>query len=56
MIGLGCREVIDLDGGQSTVLMLNGAIINHPVQGRDRDIANAIVVLRQPPAEEKGEE
>jgi Phosphodiester glycosidase len=53
LVELGCQEAIDLDGGQSTVLMLNGAIINHPVQGRDRQIANAIVVLRRARAEEE---
>ena len=57
LIGLGCQEAINLDGGHSTVLMLNGRIINHPVQGRDREVANAIVILRKPAVEdEKGDE
>lgn len=46
MIALGCDEAIDLDGGQSTTLMLNGAVINQPTNGR-HDVANGIVILRQ---------
>jgi hypothetical protein len=58
MITLGCREAINMDGGLSTMLMLNGAIINQPsngrtgrtvqsTPGREREIANAIVILRK---------
>lgn len=51
MIELGCREAMNLDGGRSNTLMLNGRTINHPVQGEPREIANALLVLRQrPPA------
>jgi hypothetical protein len=46
MIDLGCQEAIDMDGGQSTTLMLNGRIINQQPSGR-HDIANGIVVLRK---------
>lgn len=53
---LGCAKAINLDGGLSTVLMLNGKIVNHPSMGakadkpgRERDIANAVVILRKPP-------
>ncbi len=60
MIELGCEESFDLDGGQSSALWLNGEIINHPsdgakntattnrVPGREREVANAIVILRKP--------
>jgi len=51
LIGLGCEEGINMDGGQSTTLMFNGATINHPVQRRDREIANALVVVRKPALE-----
>jgi exopolysaccharide biosynthesis protein len=34
MVDLGCREVINMDGGQSTTLILNGEIINHPAPMR----------------------
>jgi hypothetical protein len=46
MIDLGCEEAIDMDGGQSTTLMLNGVVINQPSSGR-HDVANGIVVLRR---------
>jgi hypothetical protein len=63
MVELGCDEVIDMDGGQSTTLMLNGEVINHPsdgaktsrgttTAGRAREIANAIVILRKRATEE----
>jgi len=60
MIELGCEESLNLDGGQSSVLWLNGEIINHPsdgakntatadrVRGKEREVANAIVILRKP--------
>jgi len=53
MIDLGCQEAIDMDGGQSTTLMLNDAVINHPADGRPRDVANGVVVLRKPVASKK---
>jgi hypothetical protein len=63
MAGLGCEEVINMDGGLSTTLMLNGMVINHPSDGvrtsrgvtsagREREIANAIVILRKRVTEE----
>jgi hypothetical protein len=67
LVELGCREAINMDGGLSTTLVLNGQTINHPsngaknpkngprVPGFGRDIANAIVILRRPPADEDPE-
>jgi exopolysaccharide biosynthesis protein len=63
MAAIGCTEVVNMDGGPSTRLMLNGAVINHPTDaarnsrnsttaGREREIANAIVILRKPAVEE----
>ena len=49
MAELGCQESIDMDGGQSTGLMLNGVLVNHPTPPRE-GVANAIVVLRKPAA------
>jgi len=50
MIELGCEEVINMDGGQSTTLMLNGKIINQQSSGLHA-VANGIVVLRKPTPE-----
>lgn len=58
MAELGCDEVINMDGGLSTTLMLNGVVINSPsdgarssrgisAPGRQREIANAIVIMRK---------
>jgi hypothetical protein len=55
MVQLGCREAINMDGGMSTTLMLNGATINYPTPisrnsttvGHQRNIKNAIVILRR---------
>lgn len=50
MIELGCEEAINMDGGQSTTLMLNGKIINQQSSGLHA-IANGIVILRKPAPE-----
>jgi hypothetical protein len=62
MAEIGCTEVINMDGGPSTRLMLNGAVINHPTDAArtsrntrsagEREIANGIVILRKPAVEE----
>jgi hypothetical protein len=61
LVTLGCREAINMDGGVSTTLMLNGRTINSPsfgistpkngppTQGRQRPIKNAVVILRKTP-------
>ena len=52
MIALGCDEAINMDGGQSTTLMLNGEIINAQTPGGKHEVANAVVVLRKPAVED----
>jgi hypothetical protein len=52
MIDLGCDESIDMDGGQSTTLMLNGTVINQQSNGR-HEIANGIAVLRSRSGEDR---
>lgn len=48
MIALGCDEVINMDGGQSTTLILNGEILNAQTPGSKHEVANGVVVLRRP--------
>ena len=48
LMALGCQEAINMDGGLSTLLLLNGTPVNHPSMTRGRPIANGIVVLRRP--------
>jgi len=47
MSGLGCTEVMNLDGGGSAVFWFDGRVANSPCDGRERDIANALVVTRK---------
>jgi large repetitive protein len=49
LVKLGCQEAINLDGGGSTTLWVEGNVMNSPSQGQERPCANA-VVLRQKPA------
>jgi len=50
MEALGCRDAINLDGGGSTAMVVNGTVVNHPCDNRqfdaagERSVANAIVV------------
>jgi Phosphodiester glycosidase len=44
---LGVRDAINLDGGGSTTLVLNGVLANQPSGGIQRAIANAIMLVRE---------
>ena len=44
---LGCEEAMNLDGGGSSILWYEGKIRNSPCDGREREIANSIIVLRK---------
>ena len=44
---LGCTEAMNLDGGGSATLWCDGRVRNSPCDGRERPIANALVVLRK---------
>ena len=48
MIALGCEEVINMDGGQSSTLIANGEILNVQTPGGKHEVANGVVVLRRP--------
>lgn len=47
MLGLGCTEAMNLDGGKSAQLWMSGKTMNDPCQGEDT-VANAIFVVRKP--------
>jgi hypothetical protein len=47
MISLGCQEAVNLDGGGSSTLWYNGAVLNSPSDGWEREVANALVVVRK---------
>jgi len=43
---LGCQEALNLDGGGSATLWLDGQVKNSPSPGQERPAANALVLLR----------
>ena len=47
MMDLGCTEAMNLDGGKSAQLWMNGEILNSPCQGEDT-VANSLLVLQKP--------
>ena len=46
LVSLGCDEAINLDGGGSTELWLNGRIVNRPCYGHERPTATSLVIVR----------
>jgi hypothetical protein len=49
MAGLGCTEAMNMDGGKSAQMWMNGRIMNSPCQGEDT-VANSLLVVRKPEA------
>ena len=47
MLDLGCTEAMNLDGGGSSTLWLNGRIVNSPSDGQERRIANGLILLQK---------
>ena len=45
MATLGAREAINLDGGGSSEMFVNGLVANRPSDGRERLVSSALVVL-----------
>jgi exopolysaccharide biosynthesis protein len=48
MLGKGCVQAINLDGGGSTTLATAYGVLNSPSDGRERPVANAVAVLGTP--------
>ncbi len=49
MIGLGCTDAMNLDGGKSAQLLFNGRLMNSAQVGEDT-VANSLLVVRKPKA------
>lgn len=49
MAEMGCTEAINLDGGGSTTAWVRGEVTNRPSDGRERSVANALLVLSSAP-------
>lgn len=45
MLSLGARDAVNLDGGGSSEMFLNGLVVNRPSDGRERLVSTALVVL-----------
>ena len=48
---LGCAYAMNLDGGGSSTLWLDGHIMNSPSDGRERRVANSLIVVSAAPNE-----
>ncbi len=51
--GLGCTHAINLDGGGSSTLWLDGHIMNSPSDGGERRVANSLIVVSDDEDEDK---
>jgi hypothetical protein len=47
MVGLGCTDAMNFDGGKSAQMWMSGEIMNSPCQGEDT-VANCLLVVRKP--------
>ncbi|MGB9612753.1 MAG: phosphodiester glycosidase family protein [Candidatus Margulisiibacteriota bacterium] len=48
MISLGAVEAMNLDGGSSTTMWIDGRVVNQPVNGYQQQISNALVIRPRP--------
>jgi len=49
MLDLGCRDAVNLDGGGSTTMWVRGEVVNSPSGGRERPVADALLVTSSAP-------
>jgi large repetitive protein len=47
LVKLGCTEAMNLDGGASAQLIVNGRVVNSPSAGRERATATGIALLQK---------
>ncbi|HET6644248.1 MAG TPA: phosphodiester glycosidase family protein [Fimbriimonadales bacterium] len=48
MLGLGCRDAMNLDGGGSTTMVVEGAAVNRLSDGFMRKVGNAVLLYAPP--------
>jgi hypothetical protein len=46
---LGAQDGLSLDGGGSTTMVVQGAVVNHPSDGAERAVGDAVLVVPPPP-------
>lgn len=49
MLELGAMDAVNLDGGGSTIMVLEGQIVNVPSDGQPRKVGGALLVYANPP-------
>lgn len=54
LVRLGCEEAVNLDGGGSATLWVDGKVVNHPSQGRERPSCNTVMLIQRPSAQPSG--
>jgi hypothetical protein len=47
LLKLGCTEAMNLDGGGSSTIWVMGQVMNSPCYGHERDMANALVLVKK---------
>jgi exopolysaccharide biosynthesis protein len=47
MLSLGAVNAINFDGGGSSAMAINGKLVNRPSDGYERQISNAMMVVKQ---------
>jgi hypothetical protein len=47
MVGLGCKEALNFDGGGSATLWFDGEVRNSPCERAEREIANCLVIAKK---------
>ena len=52
MRSLGAVDALNLDGGGSSTMVVNGRVVNSPSDGHERAVTSALVVLPGPDAGE----
>ena len=54
MLRLGCTDAMNLDGGGSATFWCDGKVRNSPCDNREREIANAVLLVRREVSARKG--
>jgi hypothetical protein len=49
MVDLGCTDALNVDGGGSTAMWVRGGLVNRPSDGRERPVANGLLVFSTAP-------
>lgn len=47
MIEMGAVEAMNLDGGGSSTFVLDGEVRNHPSDGSQRPVSDALLVIQR---------